>query len=635
MTGLLLGGGIPARCQGPADSAPPTVYVGPAGDDSWSGRLDRPNETGSDGPLKHLEAALSAVRRYPADQPRRIVVLPGDYFLAKPLELDARDQNLTIEAEPGRAVLIGGRVVDNLQREGDHWVSAALDGVADGDWDFRALVVNGRLCPRARLPQTGTFTHDSEFNVPWMSTTGGGWQRKPTAEELTALKCRLDDLPADLELRNVEITVYHMWDESLVGAKSLDPSSHTITFSNPAGHPPGAFGVKKYVLWNIRQGMRPGSWLLDRAAGKVVYWPLPGEDPGHLQVYAPVTESLIRVQGRPDAPASNIRIQGLALTVTTTPLVAGGFGAGRFAGAVDAQNAPNLELRSLEIYNVAGQGIRIHDKAARVERCHVHHTGACGIRAPSSTIQDNYLHHVGLIYPSAIACWGGGRDGVIRHNEIHDTPYTAINCGGENHRIENNRIYRAMLELHDGGGIYVFAGKGVVLRGNYISDIPDTGGYGSSAYYLDERSEDCLVERNLSVGIARPSHNHMAHGNTLRENVFLVDGDARLTFARSDGYTMTENIIVADGSITLASADAVAQMHRNVFYSRSGRILNQQMQQYQSGRLVPLAAGPDNRFADPRILSSADGAIGLADDSPARQLGIAPLDVSTAGRSWK
>ena len=39
-----------------------------------------------------------------------------------------------------------------------------------------------------------------------------------------------------------------------------------LTFANPAGHPPGAFGIKKYVIWNIREGMsEPGQWFLDRA----------------------------------------------------------------------------------------------------------------------------------------------------------------------------------------------------------------------------------------------------------------------------------------------------------------------------------------------------------------------------------
>ena len=56
------------------------------------------------------------------------------------------------------------------------------------------LAVADRLCPRARLPKEGTFTHETEFKVPWMSTTGGGWKRKPATEELTTMKYRAEDL---------------------------------------------------------------------------------------------------------------------------------------------------------------------------------------------------------------------------------------------------------------------------------------------------------------------------------------------------------------------------------------------------------------------------------------------------------
>ena len=69
------------------------------------------------------------------------------------------------------------------------------------------LVVNGRFCRRARLPETGTFTHLSRFKVPWMSTTGGGWKRKPTKQELHTLKYRPEDLGPWLDVNNAEVAV--------------------------------------------------------------------------------------------------------------------------------------------------------------------------------------------------------------------------------------------------------------------------------------------------------------------------------------------------------------------------------------------------------------------------------------------
>ena len=80
-------------------------------------------------------------------------------------------------------------------------------------------------------------------------------------------------------MKNAEVRVYHMWDESLVGVARNDTQRHALIFSTPAISPAGAFGVKKYVIFNTREGMtRPGQWYLDRTGGRVVYWPLPGED---------------------------------------------------------------------------------------------------------------------------------------------------------------------------------------------------------------------------------------------------------------------------------------------------------------------------------------------------------------------
>ena len=288
--------------------------------------------------IASVEDGLEAARQSGA---KLIEVAPGEYFVERTIVLDSRDNGLTIRAkEAGKAILVGGRKITGWQKDGEHFYSASLPQVKDGSWDFRALVVNGRMCSRARWPKTGRLTHESRFDVPWMSTTGGGWKRKPTAEELTTMKVKAADLGEGFDPRNAEITVYHMWDESMVGVKSFDRSTNTITFSSETGHPAGAFGVNDYVVWNLLEGMsEPGQWYLDRTAGKVVYWPLAGEDMAAATVYAPVVESIMKING-----TKNVTIQGLTLTVTNTPLKAGGFGAGNFDGAVRVNNSSDCKL---------------------------------------------------------------------------------------------------------------------------------------------------------------------------------------------------------------------------------------------------------------------------------------------------
>ena len=452
---------------------------------------------------------------------------------------------------------------------------------------------------------------------------------------------RPEDLPSGLDVRSAEVTVYHMWDESVVGIARNDTQNHMLTFSNPAGHPPGAFGVKKYVVWNVREGLtQPGQWYLDRTAGRVVYWPLAGEDMTEVTAIAPTVESILRIGGQEGRPVRDVTIRGLTLAVANTPLIAGGFGAGKFPGAVELTHAENCRLLELEIKNVGGQGIRAWNlKACLIENCHIHQTGACGIKFGGECIvRNNHVHHVGRIYPSGIAVWGGGRDGQtcrIEHNTIHDTPYTAIACGGDDHQIEHNRIFRAMQVLHDGAGIYITFCKRIVVRGNYIHDIIDTGGYGASAYYLDEQAEDCLVEDNVSVRVARPSHNHMARKNTLRNNIFVCEGDAQLTFARSEDYRLEKNMIVAGGSIRISNPDAVSEAVDNIAFSKTGQFEGVKLDAYRPTGTQPLESSAGWLLADPQLVEYEDGKVRFAPDSPAARLGIRAIDVSGAGCSKK
>ena len=151
-----------------------TLYVAPNGNDAWSGRQVQPNGERTDGPLATLGAACRAARTLGTEARRRIVVQAGEYYIDEPIVLTDRDNGLTIEATASTDVtLYGGSMVTGWQKDGPDFCAATLPGVKEGQWDFRTLIVNGRYCPRARLPKEGRFEHRSVFDVPWMSTTGG------------------------------------------------------------------------------------------------------------------------------------------------------------------------------------------------------------------------------------------------------------------------------------------------------------------------------------------------------------------------------------------------------------------------------------------------------------------------------
>jgi hypothetical protein len=555
-----------------------------------------------------LEAALEAARRTPGG-PHRIVVAPGAYHLARPLALDTRDSGLTIEAAPGTAVLYGGQPLTGWQREGERFWSAPIGS----ERDFRALVVNGRLAERARLPETGTFLHQSVFDVPWLSSVGGGWARTPTAAELTTLVYDPKDIPPTLDVRNAELRIYHMWDESLVGTAANDVASHTLTYSNAAKSPAGAFGVKRYVVLNTREGMtHAGQWYLDRTAGRVVYWPLPGEDMSRILVVAPALERIIGITGTAQAPATGITLRGLVLQATSTPLAPGGFGAGVYDGALHMEHARDCLIEKLEIAAVGGQAVQaLNVRGCRFLENHIHDTGACGLRAigSDSRIAGNHIHHVGRYFPSAVAVMAHhearepGEGLHIVGNRIHDAPYSGIIASGTRQCIEENVVSAVMRELHDGAAIYGAMSQSV-LRANVVRDVVKQGeGYGVSAFYLDEGATDTIVERNISIGVTRPTHNHIATRAVIRDNVFIADQDMTLSFQRSAGVIFTGNTLYVPGKLEIVRPNAIVQWADNLVY-RDGRVTSAMPPIETPAPLEPVHA---ERLAAPPVI---DGVLG-------------------------
>ena len=574
---------------GPALSA--TFHVAPGGSDTNPGTSEKPFAT--------LEAARDAVRKA-GTEPRRIVVLPGEFFLVQPFVLDARDNGLIIEAsDPGKAVIYGGLRLTNWRRDGAALWFAELPGVKEGKWDFRALVVDGRLAERACYPATGTFENLGTWNLPLLPAVAGHWERKPTHEELTTMPYDPKDIPVTLDVKNAEVRMYHMWAESLVGVTTNDTQRHALILSSEPSWPPGALNRKKYVIYNTREGMnRPGQWYLDRTAGRLVYWPQPNEDMTKIKIIAPSTERIISIAGTSQKPVTNISVRGVTLQATTAPLKPASFGAAAFDGALHAVQARQCTFDKLEISNAGGLGLRADNlDDSRITNCHIHHAGACGakISGNNTLVGQNHVHHLGVYYPSACATMLTGNKLHISRNEIHDAPYSGIIGGGSKESlIEENLIYRVMRELHDGAAIYGNM-SGCIIRGNVVRDVVEAGkGFGASAYYLDEGARDCIIERNVAQGVPMPTHNHITRNITVRDNVFIADGDMTVSFQRSVGCTFERNTLFVPGKLNVRQPNGIRVWKDNVIY-RGGSTVDGKSQPFTISDTVPAEPAPGRK----------------------------------------
>lgn len=612
-----------------------TLHVSPSGADTAPGTASRP--------VGSLSRAVELSRAFAAGAPRRIIVHGGEYFAAS-AALGPQDSGLSIEAAEGeRPILYGGSLVRGWTAEGNGWISARVPGVAEGLRDFRSLVVDGEFRPRARLPETGWFRCEEVFDVPWLSSTDGGWKRKPTEDELTRMTWRGNDLGPWLEPRNAEITVYHQWDESLVGVRRIEAAKRLITFSSPSGHPPGAFPhnpkAGAYVVWNVREGMtRPGQWYLDRVRGRIVYWPLPGETPESMVALAPSVFTILSVAGGSGGSARDITVRGLAMRATNAPLGAAGFGAHNLPGAIQLEGAvENVLLSDLDLRCTGGHAVRVAGtrdrpiRLVRLERSRISESGGAAVQMHGGTqnaVTDTVVRGVGRLYPSALGVTVAGPRCLIAHNDVADTPYTALHGGGEDSVFEYNVMRDFMKELDDGAAIYVFGAKRTVYRSNIA--IGRTGRL-AHAYYLDEQCDECLVEGNLALNTGWPSHNHMARNCTIRNNIFVDEGDSRLTFPRCEGFTFERNIVRAVGDIRLSGTNALRSMPANVFWSERGTVEGQPLNGYSGGGFTPLEMREGSVLADPAFVDAAGGDFRLRTFSPAAALGFAPLDTDKAG----
>ncbi len=104
-----------------ADAPAADLYVSPAGNDAWSGRLSQASADGKDGPLASLDAARVAVRKLRTAQaplrPTTVLLHGGVYFLDKtvtftPEDSGSADAPIVYAAFPGETPLLsGGRPV--------------------------------------------------------------------------------------------------------------------------------------------------------------------------------------------------------------------------------------------------------------------------------------------------------------------------------------------------------------------------------------------------------------------------------------------------------------------------------------------------------------------------------------------
>lgn len=549
---------------------PAALFVSPAGNDAWSGRLPAANAERSDGPLATLAGARDAVRalrRRDGGIRRHVTVriAGGVYRLDGPVVLGPEDGGserhplVYAAAEGERPIFSGGRPITGWRRGTDGtWVADVPPGPDGERWVFEELFVDGRRAARARTPNDGYFRIDAAG-----------------ADDRTNFTYAGDDLAAHADLAGGELVFLHDWSISRIPVAGVDHATRTVRLAERVGPRAAHYAMThfephpRYFVENARSLLdAPGEWYLDAEAGRVCYRPRDGEDPATAEIVAPWANKLLILSAAPQRGQrlGHVIFDGLAFEHCAYRVPARGYAGGqagfhedrpagsrevggglrvRAPAAVEFVGTEQCSFRNGRIAHVGGTAFAISGAArgCRIVYSEIADAGANGVMvgetsadadrvARGNIVARNDIHGCGARFFGAVGVWAGiTRGTAIIGNEIHHLPYTGVSIGWQwnddptaarDNRVEGNHIHHVMQTLSDGGGIYTLGRQpGTALRRNRIHAVPVNAGRAqSNGMFLDEGTAGLVIEGNVVYEVARsPLRFHRAGENLVRGNV--------------------------------------------------------------------------------------------------------------------
>lgn len=663
---------------------PVRLYVGPAGNNEWSGAARSASPDRADGPLADLAGARDRLRqlRVAGGLPEGAVVelADGAYFVREAVRFLPEDSG-TVEgpvvfraAAGARPVIHGGRMITGWREEDGVWV-ADVPEARNGAWIFGELWVNGERRTPARTPNAANAWGDNPPDTDFFFTAGP--VETPNADtgkadkSNTSFRYRAEDLDQFASPENAIFVVFHSWETSELRVKTLDREKGIVEFTGPAVWPFGNWQAnQRYFVERVREALdSPGEWYLDSAAGRVSYMPFPGEKIGGGEIVAPVSRQLITLEGDIAAGkfVEHLRFEGIEFRYTDFPIAPQGHSDAQAAFSVDAAvqavgarhcvfercfigNTGNYALwfragcqdnvlRHSELYDLGAGGVRIGEGGSPATPAEA---------AERNVIDNNFIREGGRTFRGAVGVWiGRSSYNDVTHNDISHFRYTGVSVGwswgyaessAHDNHIDHNRIHHIGLgQLNDMGGVYLLGiAPGTTVSGNVVHDVSSHPAlYGGWGLYTDEGSSNVVLENNIVYRTRTGGfHQHYGRENRVANNVFAYSAGPQVVRSREEehaSFTFERNIVLFDNGQLLGSTwkNDNWTMDNNCYWDESGAAISFAGRGLEEWR----AKGHDAHsiIADPLFADPRNGDFSVKATSPALALGFAPSGAFAAG----
>ena len=450
------------------------LYVSPIGEKNNNGQKENP--------VNDINDVMELAENYKSDEPSTIIninILPGEYYLAKPIEITPKLNGLNILGAGVSDVKIKGSIPLDLtweKKDNNIFVSTVSN-----KHKFDQLVANDKLLILARYPN--------------YDENGGAWQGH-AADALS--KERL------ASWKNAKGALFHAlrngkWGGFHYQVSGVDDGGEAILRGGHQNNRPWKLHPEYRMVENILEELdSPGEWYFDEESSKLYFWPPDTMDIHSAKIEGVVLKSFIELKGDKDNPVRDVSIKGIKFEFAQRtfmeeyePLLRSDWTIYR-GGAVFLNGTENCEIINCEFANLGGNVIFVsgYNDNIKISGNHIHDCGASGVsfigypsavRSPSfqykefvpltemdtlsgpknelyprnCMVDDNLIHRIGRVEKQTAGVQiSMAMDITVNHNSIYDVPRAGINIGDGTwggHIIENNDVFNTVLETGDHG----------------------------------------------------------------------------------------------------------------------------------------------------------------------------------------